>query len=87
MITLFHLLSDFVLFFFFSAQSSCTNSTVLLKVAPCLHIQGPTVTNGDVQNGDSDCDGFELMTIDKIINGKVRQTENIFVAFFPFSAI
>lgn len=42
------------------------------------------MTNGDVQNGDSDCDGFELMTIDKIINGKVRQTESVFVVFsFP----
>ena len=40
------------------------------------------MTNGDAQNGDSDCDEFELMTIDKIINGKVRQTENIFVAHF-----
>lgn len=43
------------------------------------------MTNGDVQNGDSDCDGFELMTIDKIINGKVRQTENINFRCISFS--
>ena len=42
------------------------------------------MANGDVQNGDSDCDGFELMTIDKIINGKVRQTDSVFVVFFSF---
>lgn len=31
----------------------------------------PTAVNGDVQNGDIDCgDEYELMTIDKIINGK-----------------
>ena len=31
------------------------------------------MANGDAQNGDSGCDEFELMTIDKIINGKVRK--------------
>lgn len=36
---------------------------------------GPTAVNGDVQNGDIDCgDEYELMTIDKIINGKVSYT-------------
>ena len=34
---------------------------------------GPTAVNGDAQNGVPDCeDEYELMTIDKIINGKVR---------------
>ena len=45
------------------------------------------MANGEVQNGDSDCDGFELMTIDKIINGKVRRTESVFVVCSLFSAI
>ena len=44
------------------------------------------MTNGDVHNCDSDCDEFELMTIDKIINGKVRYvtTGNAFVTLFAF---
>ena len=34
---------------------------------------GPTVVNGDAANEDEACkDEFELMSIDKIINGKVR---------------
>ena len=42
------------------------------------------MSNGDAQNSDSDCDLFELMTIDKIINGKVRQTEKFSLHFFCY---
>ena len=44
------------------------------------------MTNGDAHNCDSDCHEFELMTIDKIINGKARYitTRNVVVTLFAF---
>lgn len=43
---------------------------------------GLTVVNGDAANEDEACkDEFELMSIDKIINGKVRFTQPEFMIF------
>ena len=43
---------------------------------------GPTVVNGDAANEDEACkDEFELMSIDKIINGKVRFAQFMIFVF------
>ena len=48
---------------------------------------GPTVVNGDTANEDEACkDEFELMSIDKIINGKVRFAQFKIFVFWSWSS-